>query len=95
MGVGQRMAFSVMRQHGLALQHLEPGEALRRHRQASFAAGRQRQSVEQDAGSRYAFLCEQALAGGPALRRFGGDPAFVENCGHGTPLEPDASAIPL
>ena len=86
MGVGQRLAFSVMRQHRLALQHLEPGEALRRHRQTSFAAGRQRQPVEQDAGSRYAFLSDQALAGGPAFRRFGGDLAFIENCGHGTSL---------
>ncbi len=34
MGVSQRQAFSVMRQHGLAFQHLEPGEASRRNRQA-------------------------------------------------------------
>jgi hypothetical protein len=85
-GVGQHLAFSVMRQHDLALQHLEPGQALRRHRQAGLTAGRQRQPVEQNASSRHPRIGKQVLADSPAFRRFGGDLAFVENCGHGTPL---------
>jgi hypothetical protein len=64
-----------MRQHDLALQHLEPGQALRRHRQAGLAAGRQRQAVEQNASSRHPRIGKQVLAGSPAFRRFGGCPS--------------------
>ena len=85
MRIGQRRTAAVMREHGFALQHLEPGEPVRRHRQARRAARLKRQPVEQNAGSRDTFLGEQALARGTVLRRLGGDRAFVEDCSHGTP----------
>ena len=63
MGVIQRQVLSIMRQHGLAVQYLEPGKAFRRNRQASHTPKAQASGGRANAGSRYAFLREHALAG--------------------------------
>jgi len=58
----------------LPLQPLQPGHAAGRHGERHFAAGRNRQAVEQDSGARHAGGGEQMLArgarpGGLALNR--------------------------
>jgi len=95
MGVGQSRPMGILCQRRFALEYLEPGQALRRYRQAGCAAGAKRQPVEQNAGSRYAVLGKQVLTGGAGYRRLGGDGAFIENRGHGNPLKSDAGAVEL
>jgi hypothetical protein len=85
MGVGQGRPMGIRCQRRFAVEYLEPGQALRRHRQAGFTAGAKRQPVEQNAGSRYTVLGKQVLTCAAVYRRLGGDRAFIENRGHDTP----------
>jgi hypothetical protein len=40
-------------------------------------------------------LGKQVLTGAAVYRRLGGDRAFIENCGHDTPLKRNAGAVEL